>query len=386
MGRRERGQVEGLGAVADEITPRGQPLAASPIDWQPGHAEETAARAVKLACRNLWKIFGQSAAEFIRLRAGEASNADLDRARLIGAVRKVSLDVHEGEIFIVMGLSGSGKSTLLRCLSRLIEPTFGSVVFDGRDLLKASEAELIELRRHKMGMVFQHFALLPHLTVLENVAFPLMIQGLAKGPREGRAREMIELVGLKGREHHHPRQLSGGQQQRVGIARSLAVEPEIWFLDEPFSALDPLIRREMQSELMRLQGVLKKTIVFVTHDFDEAIRLADRVAIMKDGEVIQVGTPEDLVISPATSYVAEFTRDVNRSKVMSARRLMRGALGGEHGGRIDANAKIASFASQIVTARLPFAVVDHRGVVIGEVTPQSVIDLLAGRDGGGGGP
>jgi glycine betaine/proline transport system ATP-binding protein len=183
--------VEGLGAVADEITPGGQPLAASPIDWQPGHAEETATRAVKLACRNLWKIFGQSAAEFIRSRAGEASNADLDQARLIGAVRKVSLQVHEGEIFIVMGLSGSGKSTLLRCLSRLIEPTFGSVVFDGRDLLKASETELIELRRHKMGMVFQHFALLPHLTVLENVAFPLMIQGIAKAPRETRAREMI---------------------------------------------------------------------------------------------------------------------------------------------------------------------------------------------------
>jgi glycine betaine/proline transport system ATP-binding protein len=374
--------VEGLGAVADEITPGGQPVAASPVDWQPVRAEETAARPVKLACRDLWKIFGQNAGEFIRSRAGEASTADLDQARLIGAVRKVTLEVHEGEIFIVMGLSGSGKSTLLRCLSRLIEPTFGAVVFDGRDLLKASEAELIELRRHKMGMVFQHFALLPHLTVLENVAFPLMIQGIAKAPRETRAREMIELVGLKGREHHHPRQLSGGQQQRVGIARSLAVEPEIWFLDEPFSALDPLIRREMQSELMRLQGVLKKTIAFVTHDFDEAIRLADRVAIMKDGEVIQVGTPEDLVINPATSYVAEFTRDVNRSKVMSARRLMRRALGGEHGGRIDANAKIASFASQIVTARLPFAVVDHRGAVIGEVTPQSVIDLLAGRDGG----
>ena len=194
----------------------------------------------------------------------------------------------------------------------------GSVEFEGKDLLKASEAELIDIRRHKMGMVFQHFALLPHLTVLENVAFPLSIQGIDRAEREARAREMIELVGLTGRERFYPRELSGGQQQRVGIARSLAVEPEIWFLDEPFSALDPLIRREMQAELMRLQSVLQKTIVFITHDFDEAIRLADRIAIMKDGEIIQIGTPEELVINPATDYVAEFTRDVKRAKVMSA--------------------------------------------------------------------
>ena len=180
-------------------------------------------------------------------------------------------------------LSGSGKSTLVRCLSRLIEPTGGELIFDGKDLLKASDAELIDIRRHKMGMVFQHFALLPHLNVLENVAFPLFIQGIGKTEREDRARQVIELVSLKGRERHYPSELSGGQQQRVGIARSLAVEPEIWFLDEPFSALDPLIRREMQTELMRLQSVLKKTIVFITHDFDEAIRLADRIAIMKDG-------------------------------------------------------------------------------------------------------
>jgi glycine betaine/proline transport system ATP-binding protein len=340
-----------------------------------------AARPVKLACRNLWKIFGQGAVEFIAARRGEASVADLDSARLIGAVRSASLDVLEGEIFIVMGLSGSGKSTLLRCLSRLIEPSFGSVTFDGRDLLKASEAELINIRRHKMGMVFQHFALLPHLTVLDNVGFPLMVQGIDKAKRERRAREMVDLVGLKGREYHYPRELSGGQQQRVGIARSLAVEPEIWFLDEPFSALDPLIRREMQSELMRLQGVLKKTIVFVTHDFDEAIRLADRIAIMKDGEVIQIGTPEELVIHPATDYVAEFTRDVNRAKVMSARSLMRKPGNSEHGGTVRPEAKIASFAPEIVAAKLPFSVVDRSGAVLGEVTPNAVIDLLAGREG-----
>jgi glycine betaine/proline transport system ATP-binding protein len=231
-----------------------------------------------------------------------------------------------------------------------------------------------------MGMVFQHFALLPHLTVLENVAFPLSIQAVPKTQQTKRAMAMIDLVGLKGREHHYPRELSGGQQQRVGIARSLAVEPEIWFLDEPFSALDPLIRREMQSELMRLQSVLKKTIVFITHDFDEAIRLADRIAIMKDGEIIQIGAPEELVLNPATDYVAEFTRDVNRAKVMSAQSLMtRGRKNDSHAGKVEARAKIETFAADIVGAKAPFAVVDGNGKLVGEIAPQAVIDLLAGR-------
>ncbi|TIU18109.1 MAG: ATP-binding cassette domain-containing protein, partial [Mesorhizobium sp.] len=199
--------------------------------------------------------------------------------------------IRQGEIFIIMGLSGSGKSTLVRCMSRLVEPTHGKVEFEGKDLLEISDAALIELRRHRMGMVFQNFALLPHLNVLDNIAFPLSIQGQDRSTREARAREVIELVGLRGRE--------------------------------PFSALDPLIRREMQDELMRLQTMLHKTIVFITHDFDEAIRLADRIAIMKDGEVIQIGTPEQLVVNPATDYVAEFTRDVDRAKVISARSLMR---------------------------------------------------------------
>ena len=338
-------------------------------------------RPVKLSCRNLWKVFGANAEAFLRERDGRATSAELAEAHLAGAVRAAEIAVHEGEIFIVMGLSGSGKSTLVRCLSRLIEPSFGEVTLDGRDLLKASEAELIEIRRRKMGMVFQHFALLPHLTVIENVAFPLSVQGVDKPQRMKRASAMVDLVGLKGKEHQYPRQLSGGQQQRVGIARSLAVEPEIWFLDEPFSALDPLIRREMQSELMRLQGVLKKTIVFITHDFDEAIRLADRIAIMKDGQIIQIGTPEDLVLKPATDYVAEFTRDVNRAKVMSAQSLMQPAKSAaQHDGKVAARAKIASFAPQIVSAKKPFAVVGDDGGTLGEVTPESVIDLLAGRE------
>ena len=358
------------------ITSR-QPDAHSPQ----GHGARAPAnqRPVKLACRNVWKVFGRGAEEFMRRRA-DASDADLLDAGLIGAVRRASLDVHQGEIFIVMGLSGSGKSTLVRCLSRLIEPTAGEVMFEGRDLLKASERELIELRRHKMGMVFQHFALLPHLTVLDNVAFPLAVQGVAKASRDKRAREVIELVGLQGRELYFPRQLSGGQQQRVGIARSLAGEPEIWFLDEPFSALDPLIRREMQDEFIRLQNVLHKTIVFITHDFDEAIRLADRIAIMKDGQIIQVGTPEELVVRPATEYVAEFTRDVQRAKVISAKALMRSPQPGvQHGGSVPADARVAAFAAAIIGETRPFAVVDGSGAVVGQVARDDVIDVLAGR-------
>ena len=215
-------------------------------------------------------------------------------------MRDASLEVRKGEIFVIMGLSGSGKSTLVRCLSRLIEATAGQVLFDGTDLLRAGRREMIDIRRHKMGMVFQHFALLPHLSVLQNVAFPLRVQGVPASEREERARRSIELVGLRGREDYFPRELSGGQQQRVGIARSLVVEPEVWFLDEPFSALDPLIRREMQDEFLRLQTMLHKTIVFITHDVEEAIRLADHIAIMKDGEIIQIATAETLVTSPAT--------------------------------------------------------------------------------------
>lgn len=344
-------------------------------------ASQATRRTVKLACRNVWKLFGAGGAVFLRNVNASVTSADLAAARLIGAVRNASLDVHEGEIFIIMGLSGSGKSTLVRCMSRLIEPTAGVVEFDGKDLLKATESELIEIRRHKMGMVFQHFALLPHLTVLENVGFPLSVQGVPKDKREARAREVTELVGLKGRENAYPRELSGGQQQRVGIARSLAVEPEIWFLDEPFSALDPLIRREMQSELMRLQSVLRKTIVFITHDFDEAIRLADRIAIMKDGEIIQIGTPEELVTNPATDYVAEFTRDVNRAKVISAAALMRPASAKtSYPQEVAAGEKIASFAGRIVAANKPFAVIGADGRRIGEVQPKDVVGLLAGLE------
>lgn len=338
-------------------------------------------RPIKLHCKDVWKVFGDGAKTFMVKHEGAPTAEDLGKAKLVGAVRHASLEVRRGENFIVMGLSGSGKSTLVRCLSRLIEPTWGTIELDGIDLLKASADELIEIRRHRMGMVFQHFALLPHLTVLDNIAFPLAVQGVDRKTREDRARKVIDLVGLGGREQFYPRELSGGQQQRVGIARSLAVEPEIWFLDEPFSALDPLIRREMQSELLRLQSVLKKTIVFITHDFDEAIRLADRVAIMKDGQIIQIGTPEELVLHPATDYVAEFTRDVQRAKVMSAARLMRPVSPSpDYGGSVFASDKIATFSARIVGARKNFLVTAEDGKPLGEVTPDDVIDLLADRD------
>jgi glycine betaine/proline transport system ATP-binding protein len=339
-----------------------------------------AGRTMQIGCRNVWKLFGRNAEAFLRGRQAAPTSEEIAAAGLVSAVCAVTLDVHEGEIFVIMGLSGSGKSTLVRCMTRLIEPTAGEIMFEGRDLLQANERELIEIRRHKMGMVFQHFALLPHLTVLDNVAFPLAVQGIARAKREQRASEIIELVGLKGREQYYPRQLSGGQQQRVGIARSLAVEPDVWFLDEPFSALDPLIRREMQDEFLRLQNMLRKTIVFITHDFDEAIRLADRIAIMKDGEIIQIGSPEDLVTRPATDYVAEFTRDVQRAKVISAGALMRPCRDGTaYATRVRIGDRAASFAAAIVASGQPFGVVDEAGTLVGEIQRDVVIDLLAGR-------
>jgi glycine betaine/proline transport system ATP-binding protein len=332
-----------------------------------------------LACRNVWKLYGPDPKRMLARLGPAPSAAALKDAGYITAVADATLAVERGEIFVIMGLSGSGKSTLVRCLARLIEPSAGEVVFAGRNLLDVSPQELIELRRHKMGMVFQHFALLPHLTVLDNVAFPLEIQGVARKVREARAREMTALVGLKGREYNLPHELSGGQQQRVGIARSLATDPDIWFLDEPFSALDPLIRREMQNEFLRLQSVLQKTIVFITHDFDEAIRLADRIAIMQDGRIVQIGTPEELVLSPADSYVTEFTRDAPRAKILSARAISRPRRSGEDiAGSIPANSKVAEFAKVVEASPSAFAVHDADGKLVGVVDRAAVMSVLIG--------
>lgn len=338
-------------------------------------------KSVKLSCKNVWKVFGDNVGELFANGAVPSSEA-LAAGNYIGAVRDASLDVHDGEIFIIMGLSGSGKSTLVRCLTRLIESTAGEILFDAQDLMKVSNAELIDMRRHKMGMVFQHFALLPHRTVLGNVAFPLEVQGVDRKTREERALQVINLVGLEGRESYYPRELSGGQQQRVGIARSLAVEPDVWFLDEPFSALDPLIRREMQDEFLRLQSVLKKTIVFITHDFDEAIRLADRIAIMKDGEIIQIGTPEELVLSPATDYVQEFTRGIPRAKVLSAGAVMSPVSREDFQDTVSADARIETLVVRAADMEKgsAFAVTDETGKTVGELSREAVIKVISNTE------
>jgi len=344
----------------------------------PGNQSQATEKTVKLSCKRVWKVFGNDV-ESLFAADGGVDEARLDSDAYIRAVSNASFDVFDGEIFIIMGLSGSGKSTLLRCMTRLIEPSAGEIYFESQDLMKVSEAELIDLRRHKMGMVFQHFALLPNRNVLGNVALPLEVQGIGKAEREQRALEVIQLVGLDGRERYYPHELSGGQQQRVGIARSLAAEPDIWFLDEPFSALDPLIRREMQDEFMRLQNVLHKTIVFITHDFEEAIRLADRIAIMKDGAIIQIGTPEQLVLNPATDYVEEFTRGIPRAKVLSAAALMRPLESDDFAGVVQANSSIETQLDSILNADrgAVFAVQDEQGETVGALEREVVIDLLS---------
>ena len=337
-----------------------------------------------VSCRGLWKLFGDDPVAWLEGRRGEGDGRpSLEEIRAAGhvpAVRDVSLEIARGEMLVVMGLSGSGKSTLIRCLSRLIESTAGDIDVDGQDLRALDERGLIDIRRSKMGMVFQNFALLPHRTVLDNVAFPLEMRGQERHARTDRALEVIRLVGLEGREAYFPRELSGGQQQRVGIARSLAIEPDIWFLDEPFSALDPLIRREMQDEFLRLQGLLGKTIVFITHDFDEALRLADRIAIMKDGVVEQVDTPDRIVLAPATDYVARFTAEIDRARVVHAGSLAEPLAGDAPAGApIRAGATIHALARRLVDDPAErYAVVDEGGGVIGALARARALDVLLG--------
>ena len=303
-----------------------------------------------------------------------------DESHII-AVDNVSLEVHEGEILIIMGLSGSGKSTLVRCLSRLINSTSGEVTFEGENLLKMDSKDLIQLRRHKMGMVFQNFALLPHKTVLQNIAFPLQIRDNNIKGNIRRAREMIKLVSLDGRENYFPRELSGGQQQRVGIARSLAVEPDVWFLDEPFSALDPLIRHEMQDEFLRLQSLLKKTIVFITHDFNEALRLADRVAIMYNGKIDQIGTPAEIVLNPATSYVKKFTNEIPREKVLTVTAVMDKVTKNEKltHKSINENDLIEKVAEYVLGEEKPVPVINSKRQIIGVLHRKKVLNVLFGK-------
>ncbi len=325
----------------------------------------------------MWQLFGNNAKRFLQTHDYKPTFEQINEAGLIGAVRDVSFDVHEREILMLMGLSGSGKSTVIRCMTRLIEPTSGKLFFDGKDIMEASRDELTELRRHKMGMVFQHFGLLPHRTVLENIAFPLEIQNIDKETRIAKARELVEVVGLTGREGYFPRELSGGQQQRVGIARSLAVEPDVWFLDEPFSALDPLIRKEMQDEFMRLQTMLHKSIVFVTHDFDEAVRLGDRIAIMKDGQIVQIGTAEELVTAPADDYVKKFVTNAPRAKLISVRKIMQAANGVDKSLEpLKDSDKLEDVAQRVMLSEKALPVVNAAGEVVGSVSREALAKVL----------
>lgn len=328
-----------------------------------------------LSCHNLWKVYGATEKEFLAHGGADISNEDIARLGWAVAMRDVTLQVHPGEVFVIMGLSGSGKSTLIRCLTRLIEPTYGDVMIGDTNLLKASEHDLVGIRRNTMGMVFQNFALLPHRTVLDNIAFPLQMQGVDRAKREVRAREMAAVVGLSGWEHRYPAELSGGQQQRVGIARSLSTDPLLWFLDEPFSALDPLIRADLQDEVSRLQEKLGKTVVFITHDLDEAIRLADRIGIMEGGRMVQIGTPEDLVLDPADDYVRRFVSKVPLSTVMTCRKLAKeGRANGSL--EISADATVASIAKMFVATAVEATIVDANHSPVGIITKEMLVDLM----------
>ncbi len=332
-----------------------------------------------ISCSSVYKIFGNNAQMLLSESGGNVDAKKFQEAGCIVGVNDASFDVNQGEMLVVMGLSGSGKSTLLRCISRLTDATSGKILIDGEDICLMNNKQLVELRREKMGMVFQNFALLPHKTVLENIAFPLQVKGVTTENSIHKALEMVELVGLKGRENYFPRELSGGQQQRVGIARSLAVEPDIWFLDEPFSALDPLIRKEMQDEFLRLQSVLNKTIMFVTHDFDEALRLADRIAIMKDGIIEQLDKPDNIVLNPATDYVRKFTEDVPREKVLKIESIMDASDPNASGEiAVKTDDIIETVAEKILSSKEIIKVVDEKNSVVGSINPSKVIKVLFG--------
>jgi len=345
----------------------------------PGHTTQNGHPVIQ--CDSVYKIFGENAQKLLRDSKGNVDAKTFQESGCIVGVNNASFEVHTGDLLVVMGLSGSGKSTLLRCISRLTDATSGNIYIDGEDLLAMSTKKLIDLRRNKMGMVFQSFALLPHKTVLENIAFPLQVKGSSTQDSIKRAKAMVDLVGLDGRENYFPRELSGGQQQRVGIARSLAVEPDIWFLDEPFSALDPLIRKEMQDEFLRLQGVLNKTILFITHDFDEALRLADRIAIMKDGIIEQLDTPANIVLNPATEYVRKFTEEVPREKVLKIESVMDPIVDSTEelsDLKVSKDAMIETVAEVVLSEQKPVAVVDANNEVVGTVHSSKVIHVLFG--------
>jgi glycine betaine/proline transport system ATP-binding protein len=332
-----------------------------------------------VSCRNVWKVYGPKADRIVGSPDAALSRQELlEKTGCVAAVRDVSFEVAEGEVFVVMGLSGSGKSTLVRMINRLHDPTSGQVFIDGEDVVKLDDDRLRELRRRKISMVFQHFGLFPHRRIVENAAFGLEVQGVEKDERIAKASEVLEVVGLGGWGNSYPDELSGGMQQRVGLARALATDPEIMLFDEPFSALDPLIRRDMQDEVLKLQREVKKTMIFITHDLMEALKLGNRIAIMKDGAFVQVGTPEEVVAHPADSYVADFIRDVPRAHVLTARTIMAPASGGNgqtYGSDISPDTVVQELLPLVVNSDLPLRVIEG-DVTIGVVDRTAVLTAM----------
>jgi glycine betaine/proline transport system ATP-binding protein len=337
-----------------------------------------------ISVRGLWKVFGPRPQRIVGSAAADLSRGELQaQTGNVVAVRDVDFDVTPGEVFVVMGLSGSGKSTLIRCLTRLIEPTAGAVRIGGLDVTAAGEEQLLDLRRHRVSMVFQHFGLLPHRSLVDNVAFGLEVRGIDKATRRAKAEAILQLVGLEGLGSARPDQLSGGMQQRVGLARALATDPEVLLFDEPFSALDPLIRRDMQDEVIRLRREVNTTMLFITHDLSEALRLGDRIAIMRDGRFVQVGTPAEVVGAPADDYVENFVRDVSRSHVLAVESIMTpvdGVLTDGFSARVPLGTKVRDVMGRLAHNDLPVGVIDGEGRVIGTVDRVAALRLVAGED------
>jgi len=336
-----------------------------------------------LSVKELWKIFGAKADKVIGTPDEHLSRKEIQaKTGCVVAVKDVSFDVAPGEVFVVMGLSGSGKSTLVRLLTRLIEPTAGSVHISGQDITQANDGQLRDLRRKHVAMVFQHFGLLPHRSVLDNVAFGLEVRGMSKAERRDKAQANVELVGLAGYEDSYPDQLSGGMQQRVGLARALAVDPDLMMFDEPFSALDPLIRRDMQNEVIRLHHEVGKTMIFITHDLQEALKLGDRILIMRDGEIVQIGTPPEVVAQPADDYVKDFVSDVPRSHVLTLRYVCHEAREGEasDGPVMQANEIVRDAARKVLEVDGPVRVFDGERF-LGVVDDEDILRVVVAEEG-----
>ncbi len=342
---------------------------------------DKASETAQVRVEGVWKVFGRKPGEAREMAEAGATREEIQTAiGSVVAVRDVSFHVAAGETFVVMGLSGSGKSTLIRCVAHLVAPTEGRVELCGTELTQADGAKLRELRRQKMAMVFQHFGLFPHRKVVDNVAYGLEVQGVERQDRQERARELLATVGLEGWGDHYPQQLSGGMQQRVGLARALAVDPEVLFFDEPFSALDPLIRRDMQDELIDLQMKLQRTLVFITHDFAEALKLADRIAIMNDGAFVQVGTPVEILTNPANDYVRAFTQDAPVAKVLQACTLMRpldGAVIDSDWPRVSSTTPLEAALPHLLGSTSPVVVCDDNGAPVGLLQGDDVASVIS---------